>query len=94
MNELTSAVDDKELVAHFKEILAPYILQNQLQLNKSLGMPSSSSSTNVIAGMEIPLLKLSRRSQKTKLVDYKLSFIHVQKNISIDVGNVLKVNLF
>ena len=36
MNELTSAVDDEELVAHFNEVLAPYILQNQLQLNKSL----------------------------------------------------------
>ena len=57
MNELTSAVDDEELVAHFNEVLAPYILQNQLQLNKSLGTPSSSSSTNVIARMEDSLTK-------------------------------------
>ena len=39
MNELTSAIDDKKLVPHFNEVLDPYILQNQMQLNKSLGMP-------------------------------------------------------
>ena len=39
MNELTSAIDDKKLVPHFNEVLDPYILQNQMQLNKSLGTP-------------------------------------------------------
>ena len=45
MAELTTAVSDKEVVKHFREILAPYVIETQLTagLDNSISPTSSQS---------------------------------------------------
>lgn len=59
MGELTTAVEDDEILSHFNEVLAPYVLENQaFNENPSLGTPSSSQDRYIVAKVEESLTKV------------------------------------
>lgn len=43
MSALTTAIDEDEVIAHFKDVLAPYVISNQIKISQESLKESTSS---------------------------------------------------
>ncbi|CAB3988860.1 Hypothetical predicted protein, partial [Paramuricea clavata] len=84
MGELTTAVEDDKILSHFNEVLAPYVLENQVfNKNPSLGTPSSSQDRYIVAKVEESLPKVIEGMSE----DEVKQFLHTDRQANIENRN-------